>query len=206
MATLDSLVSRCLQEAPGLPKSSALSVVRRVAREFFIETGAWKKEVPYSLPIDTAIVDLSGVLSAGTTISNVIAIHKGLTPLREIPLSQLVKIKASSVNYNEPRFYAKNIQTIEVYPSVSVVTELTFLVNLTLTADSNYIDDDVELNFRDAIVFGALFNLLMQKNKPWSDPQGSMDYRQRYFSLKSIAKTESISEHNTARFEIPRIA
>jgi len=184
-----------MQEAPGLPSPVALSTAQSVARVFLKDTGVWTKKLTVPLLANNTVLDFSALLTAGEEVSRIVSmVYDGrLIPEKDID-AFLTHVNRTQSTAKTPYIFTQNQNVFEVYPAPDSNINLLCTVELTTTLDSNYIDDAVEERVREGIVSGALYRLLRQDGKPWTNKQGSMEYREVYYNETLRAKTKLLPQ------------
>lgn len=207
MATFESLINRVKQECPSLPTVTALEALREAVREFLRDSTAWRKEINYTLPIGETILDLSSVLPADSEVLRINFGYCDNNPIYKIDANQLLRAKNFSASLNDkPKYYLKNLKTIELFPAASVEVELNLNVTLISTRNADSIDDDLQDEWKKGFEAAAFFNLMMQHKKPWTNTELAAFYRERYLSYLNTAKGEAITSDNAAKTVITPFA
>ena len=179
MATYDSLIKEVLPYVPGCPDTLVITHLRAAT----IETCEKSKAYVYDLdPIST----VSGVFEydfdqpTGTDVHQILwMIHDGddLDPVspRSLELNFPDWRNRSSVS----RVYLqKSPDTFWIIPvpSASKTEAIRLSVALKPTRTSSSISTDFSTDYRDAIIYGALYRLLRIPSKDWSDAAAANDY------------------------------
>ncbi|TQV82859.1 hypothetical protein [Aliikangiella coralliicola] len=193
MASFDSLVLRVKQECPSLMDITATSAVRDAVREFLRSTEVWQTEIEYTLPGNTAFLDLSTLLPTDAEVMRISSAFAAGIPLRKATPDTLLKAKNRFVSSSTPRLILQRLLTFEVFPVNSVATEIKLNVILRPSKSSNYIDDAVLDEWEEGFAAATLFKLMMQPKKPWTNPESASFYRGRYFTNLSQAKGQALT-------------
>jgi hypothetical protein len=179
MATYDSLVKEILPYVPGCPDSLVINHLRAAT----IETCEKSKAYVHDLdPLSTVagVFEYDFGQPTGTDVHQILwMIHAGndLDPIspRSLELNFPDWRNRSSI----PRVYLQkspDIFWVIPVPSGSSTDAIRLSVALKPTRSSNSINTDFSTDYRDAIIYGALYRLLRIPSKDWSDPAAASDY------------------------------
>jgi hypothetical protein len=179
MATYDSLVKEVLPYVPGCPDSLVINHLRAATIEACEKSKAYVQDLD---PISTVagVFEYDFDQPTGTDVHRILwMIHAGddLDPIspRSLELNFPDWRNRSSI----PRVYLqKNPDTFWLVPvPTSASTDAVVLsVALKPTRSSNNISTDFSTDYRDAIIYGALYRLLRIPAKDWSDSTAASDY------------------------------
>ena len=179
MATFDSLIKEVLPYVPGCPDTLVKTHLRAATIE------ACEKSQAYLHYLDT-IITVADVYEydfsqpTGTDVHQILwMIHDGndLDPIS--PRSLELNFPDWRNRSSLPKVYLqKTPDTFWVVPvpSSSKTNAIRLSVALKPTRTSNNINTDFSTDYRDAIIYGALYRLLRIPSKDWSDPVASSDY------------------------------
>ncbi len=155
-------------EVPGAPRFAVQNAIRAAAREFFVESRAWRHPFcvnPFcpvihpSLPHDTFLVEAVNVSVDG----------------RELPSGSFGMDNGNGITF------AEGVRGREATGVLAVAP----------TADADELPDRLGNEFRDALVFGALARLMRVPGSEWTDPQRSGYYSMEFEEAKIRAATRA---------------
>ena len=179
MATFESLIKEVLPYVPTCPDKVVESNLRSSTIEFCEKTRA------YTLDLDP-VSTVSGVYEydfgqpTGTSVHSILwAIHDGndLDPIS--PRSLELNYPDWRDRTSTPQIYLQKSPTLfwlVPVPSGSTINAINMAVALKPTRSSNNIDSAFANDYRDGILFGALYRLLRIPSREWSDARAAMDY------------------------------
>ena len=183
MATYDSLVKEILPYVPGCPDSLVINHLRAATIEACEKSQAYVYDLdPVSTVADIYEYDFGQPV--GTQVHQILwMIHDGndLDPIspRSLELNFPDWRNRSSI----PRVYLQKTPDtfwLVPVPSSSKTNAINLSVALKPTRTSNNINTTFSTDYRDAIIYGALFRLLRIPSKDWSDASAANDYYQLF--------------------------
>lgn len=179
MASFDSLVKEIIPYVPGCPDSVIESNLRAATIEFCGKTKAYVKDLD-SISTVSGTYEYEFDQPVGTSVHSILwMIHDGddLDPIS--PRSLELNFPDWRDRSGIPRVYLqKNADTfwITPVPNASTTNGLFLSVALKPTRTASNIDTNFSNDYRDGLLFGALYRLLRIPAKDWSDPAASADY------------------------------
>ncbi|QDP46079.1 MAG: hypothetical protein Tp172DCM1112201_10 [Prokaryotic dsDNA virus sp.] len=179
MATFASLVKEVLPYVPECPDSLVADNIRSATIDLCERTKAYKFDLD---PIST----ISGVYEYDFDQPSGTDVHQILYMVYDGKDMDPISPRSLELNYPDWRdrtgqpyvYLQKSPDTFWVVPvpSASKTSSLIMGVALKPTRTSNNIDTDFANNYRDGIIYGALYRLLRMPNKAWSDINAAQEY------------------------------
>lgn len=184
MATvkLERFLDEIMPDLPGCDLPIALHAIRNSAIEFCERTGVIKTELDTQrLNANERIVDIDspGSLIQVLKVMSAKVNGKSITPMTEDDLDKWDanwRIKTGTVYH-----YTQHNPTqliLAFTPSEISLLDLTVITAPSTTA--NAVDDLLFNRFKESIGYGAKYKLKAMRNKPWSDPEGSIYYKNQF--------------------------
>lgn len=148
MADLKDLKLEVQQVVQGCPDPVIYQAINQAARRFCRGSGAWSlTETVY--------------LAAGRTKTDV-PTQNG---------ADVVSLISVTKNDKMATAWTDDLETLEFQAAPSITTAYEVKVSLAPSRGKYTIGDNVLANWGEDIAHGAIALLLMQKNRPWHDPQ-----------------------------------
>tara|TARA_B100000427_G_scaffold329587_1_gene346461 strand:- start:15691 stop:16371 length:681 start_codon:yes stop_codon:yes gene_type:complete len=179
VATFASLVKEVLPYVPECPDSLVADNIRSATIDLCERTKAYKFDLD---PIST----ISGVYEYDFDQPSGTDVHQILYMVYDGKDMDPISPRSLELNYPDWRdrtgqpyvYLQKSPDTFWVVPvpSASKTSSLIMGVALKPTRTSNNIDTDFANNYRDGIIYGALYRLLRMPNKAWSDINAAQEY------------------------------
>lgn len=156
-------------EAHGAPDFVIERAIRESAIEFCVKTDAYRLE-PETVQIIAGIDEYDLTIPNGTELNHIIDIYRNRETLRPVSYSRLLEVQGDGTQKAKPRYYAQRDNTVfYVAPVPSEKESLKVLYSVKPTSSSTTIPDTIGLEYREAIVHGAIFRLQMMSDQPWSN-------------------------------------
>lgn len=180
-------------QCPGLQLDYALHRIRDAAIDFCTRTWAYKYDITGVMVADTPTYSLTP--PAGTEITGIVLVksQRSLTgDEMETPKVHARAAKTAAVAPSD----VPTKQVMYRYDEVTFVPTpdgaYTFTVEVALrpTASSTDIDSDVFIKYRMGIAAGALYRLMSEPNKPWTNSAGAASNLTTYAQAVRDAKVE----------------
>tara|TARA_Y100001937_G_scaffold126894_1_gene197401 strand:+ start:667 stop:1350 length:684 start_codon:yes stop_codon:yes gene_type:complete len=180
VATFDSLVKDVLPYVPGCPDTLVETNLRSSTIELCEKSKAYKVELD-------VITSISGVFEYEFDQPTGTDVHQILWMTYDGEDMDPTSPRSLELNYPDWRdrtgtpevFLQISPDLFYVAPVPSSTKTNGFRVSVALkpSRSSNNIDTDFSTDYRDGIIFGALWRLLRIPAREWSDPRAAADYR-----------------------------
>ena len=181
MASFESFMKDVLPYVPGCPDTVVENALRSSTIELCEKAAVYTKELD---PITTVagIYEYEFGQPTGTKVDKIIwGIYDG-KDLEAITPRMLESRKPKwreSNNTSTPEYFLQ--QSPDLFwlipvPDTTKASGIIMNVSLKPSRSSNNILTQVADDYRDGIIFGALWRLLRMPQRDWSDPQAAMDY------------------------------
>ena len=176
----DELLRRVQQQCSGTEDVNVLPALRRATRLFFQRTEVWQYQLdPIDLVADTKDYTLSPDRDA--IILRVIEVRL---------LSDEEIASGYEGNITPGQFYTftpPDVLTLndQITPRSNVTDGLVVKVVLMPNLEPGEVDEVMFNRYGEGIIAKAIYDLKGEAGKPWSDPQGRMDFKFEY--LRGIA-------------------
>lgn len=193
---MDEIRRECLEA----PFATIESEARASAIEFCYQSRAWTEKRLVEVEAGEQQVRLRP--SQEGRVEQVLAatLVSGTCPR---PLRMVVDRKHMTDRTGEPVYYSEGRRgpnpVMNLWPVPDKPVELELFVALVPQRQSRSIPDHISEVWHDAIVCGALARLLMQSNKPWTDPQKSTYYREKFAAAVREARHKTAFDNWTPR-------
>lgn len=179
-------------EVPGCPGAMIDLAVLRVARDLCERTRIWKEDAE-TAPVIATLPDFDLDLPANTDLVSVdyVAYNSDeLAPATEAEL--LLSIPGWRTETGTPLRYIPDFrtETVRLYP-IPTVTDgdaIEYQTRLKPSIDATELADFMFEQCFEALVDGALAELLAKNGKPWSNPDEAQRRRQLYESAIAVAR------------------
>lgn len=191
MATIDSFLPLVMIEVPQCPEPVATAAIRSALIQLCDEALIWQEVVdPFVTEDGEAEYDIDAPSGARTsTIIRVELDGRHIAPKNEDRLAMrsydFLSRKHKPVSYYQP-----NPDVIRFYP----VPDGQYTVNMTLSyapkRTGNSVPDYIFEQYLEVVKCGALFRLMTQPAKPWTQPNLGMKYGQMFSYGIDSARTE----------------
>jgi hypothetical protein len=209
--TFSSLRGDILRHAPEVPIVLVVDTLREAAREFFTKSKAWREthsvdlvdgQSTYNFTDET--INTSFPNTAGTPDADIVAWYDPvvddsiyLTKLTSPQLRRSVPYSSSGLsNYSNPTNTSITIYGIPGAAQAGLELSATLALTVSRTATGVASDRMVDL-YKDAIVQGALYRLMMMPRQPWSDPRMAGVYEALFRESILDADNRAQSEYST---------
>tara|TARA_R110002012_G_scaffold74771_1_gene189408 strand:+ start:708 stop:1382 length:675 start_codon:yes stop_codon:yes gene_type:complete len=177
MASYTSLVKEILPYVPMCPDSLVEQHLRAATIEFCERSKAYILDMD---PFNT----ISGVYEYDFDIPVGTEVHQVLLMTHDGNDMDPISPRSLELNYpdwrdktGQPHVYLqKTPTTFWIVPVPSGSKQVIASVALKPTRTSNNIDTTISNQYRDAIIYGALYRLLRMPNKEWTDIGASQEY------------------------------
>lgn len=200
MISYDSLADEVSQELPGVPRVSVVSMLARVAHDFFSRSGIWKEAVTISTVASQNSYALpSTVGTVPVRTRDVLSVSRSIGRLNKVTRDQFEVWQNGSPQEGSPTRYLTNQSNLLVHPTPKGAEDLTVLVSVYPTLSATELEDEFIHEHRQALIDGAKYRLMIQKGKPWSDPEQAMYYRQQYVEATVEASGRAITDNGAKK-------
>lgn len=168
-----------LSEAPGCPEFTAERAIRDACIDFCARTDLYKAEI-LTLVVSAGITDYEIDAPTGAEPNHIKAVLRKGRPLTASTYEE-VFMRNESSDRSPPQVYAQyDNRNLLLGPKPSERESLKVIYTLKPTQTSTSIPDTIGLEWRDALVSGALFRLQMMAGQPWMNPGGAQANNQIY--------------------------
>ena len=198
MAQLDDLLPEISPEAPGAPEPSIIIAARNAVIEFCEKSLYWAAQAdPVDIEAGVHTYDLDSPESDSIVAGVLLASHDG-TPLDRVSEDQLdldwpsyqnkyrdvlrygLSEPWRQVTATKPCMYLcptpREIRLVGI-PEASLTGGLTMKVGVKPNPQSEEFGEVLYEDYHEALAWGALYRLLMQPSKAWSNPQAATTYK-----------------------------
>lgn len=188
MSYIQAIVNEVTPAAPGAIQPVVERAIRTAAIEFFRDSTAWRHTAEYGVVIEgQRSVGFS--LPIGTSIVRVYWARFDNKDLRAVSLRWI----ARDDRRGEPEEYAVVTGTgeIQLYPiplAMNANPGITSYMAVMPGFDTDDIPDVLVDRYRNALVQGAIRNLLIVPGSPWSDPALAQSYAYMFENEKAVAR------------------
>lgn len=174
-----------LSEVPGCPEFTAERAIRDACIDFCARTDIYRAEVQ-TLIVSAGITEYELDAPTGTEPNHVKGILRAGRPLTASTYEDVITlIELSDRSY--PQVYAQyDNANLLIGPKPAERETLKVLYTLKPTQSSTSIPDTIGLEWREALVSGALFRLQMMSGQPWLNPNAANANAQIY--ERAVAK------------------
>ena len=177
MATYSSLVKEVLPYVPMCPDTLVEQNIRAAAIEFCERSKA------YILDMDP-FTTISGVYEYDFEIPSGTEVHQILYMTEDGNDMDPISPRSLELNYPDWRdrtgnphvYLQKTPTTFWVVPVPSGARQVIVSVALKPSRTSNNIDTTISNQYRDAIIYGALYRLLRMPSREWTDVNAAREY------------------------------
>ena len=177
MAAYSSLVKEVLPYVPMCPDTLVEQNIRAAAIEFCERSKA------YILDMDP-FTTISGVYEYDFEIPSGTEVHQILYMTEDGNDMDPISPRSLELNYPDWRdrtgnphvYLQKTPTTFWVVPVPSGSRQVIVSVALTPSRTSNNIDTTISNQYRDAIIYGALYRLLRMPSREWTDVNAAREY------------------------------
>ena len=183
MATYSSLVKEILPYVPLCPDSLVEQHIRSATIEFCERSKAYILDMD---PFNTT----AGVYEYDFDIPVATEVHQVLYMTHDGNDMDPISPRSLELNYPDWRnrtgnphvYLQKSASLFWIVPVPSGTKEVIASVALKPTRTSNNIDSTISNQYRDAIIYGALYRLLRMPNREWTDVGASREYLAQFNS------------------------
>lgn len=196
--TYASIVPDVLIYANGCPAPTITDVVAKTANDFFYQTLAYRVWTStFDLTISTTNYDLNARCPADTEVAQVLALKCQGLPVNEVTHEEFFMLdpKWPSLTGSNAQYYTivDNKDSFNIIPSPEATVSGAFnlLLAVTPTLTATQMEETPFLEWKDAIVAGALARLLAMPERPWSDPKRAVEAQRLYVSEIVAAKAQA---------------
>lgn len=179
-----SMIGSLLVEAKGCSNLLAIDKLREATIEFCRRTQRYRKSFTTTSVADSGKYSITSFLPVGTKLWDVLNVtYDSSEPL---PYRSLDKLNAEtpdwSVDSGTPELYTMedfSSFTLVDKPSASAVT-IGFTLALLPSQDATAIDDDIAEQYRETLLSGAKYRLLLMNGQDWSNPNLAAVYKRDF--------------------------
>lgn len=183
MATYSSLVKEILPYVPLCPDSLVEQHIRSATIEFCERSKAYILDMD---PFNTT----AGVYEYDFDIPVATEVHQVLYMTHDGNDMDPISPRSLELNYPDWRnrtgnphvYLQKSASLFWIVPVPSGTKEVIASVALKPTRTSNNIDSTISNQYRDAIIYGALYRLLRMPNREWTDVGAAREYLAQFNS------------------------
>lgn len=169
----------------GMFEPQEIAAIRRAAIEFFRKTMAWQYDADAQAMV-SGVREYDVEPLPGSDVVEVMAVSVGGIDLSAQTLSSIAAFdKNWRTSTGVPRWFM-HLDVVQIVPTPISSGELNMLLALTPAANADGMPDALRCH-EDAIVHGALRDLMMQPNQEWSNPQLG-DWHGQQFSSAILAE------------------
>jgi len=171
----DGCVVDLIPFVPGCPDGLILNEVRSAAIELCKLTDVYQETLAPIQMVEgqsTYLLDLP----IGTVLEKILTVTSGGRELEPTSFS-LVASRMPNRGLSQPTHYLKDDgNRISLFPSPDDSSEFTIRAVLRPATTSNGIKSTVLDDYKEAILYGALYRLLRHPAKEWGDPNAAREY------------------------------
>lgn len=186
-ASFDEWLPHILPHVPGCPEMVAVQEIRNAAIRLCADSTVWREDIPAGdLVADTP--EYLIIPPGGTEIVNIHYVYLDGDPIEAATAEQL-----DSTDYGwrdiasgtPTKFFVPTPGRFKFNrsPESTITDGLTVRVSLKPSVGSSQVGQIIWRDFREALERGALRNLMIMPDKPWSNPDLA-DYHGRYFTFQ----------------------
>lgn len=202
MATLDTLLTRVLDEQPTVPKALALRALSDSTKEFFTRAHRWIDFMPVQGREGSNVVEL--LPDSGLQVVSVKDVRIGV--VRVDPVSpELTRLRPTTPGPGPAlAFTQMSPEFITLSQTLAEDTDLTIEAALTLQLGRTdaTVPDALLDAYGEAIAHGAKMRLLQQSNQPWTNPEASGMHAVQYYTQINRAKAGTFDTLGEAEVKI----
>jgi hypothetical protein len=179
MASFESFMKDVLPYVPGCPDTVVENALRSSSIELCEKAAVYTRELD---PIGTVagIHEYEFGQPVGTKVDKILwAIHDGKDLEAISPRGLESQNPKWRDNTSTPRHFLQqspDLFWLVPVPDTTLSNAVVMNVSLKPSRGSNNISTQIADNYRDGIVFGALYRLLRMPARDWSDPMAAADY------------------------------
>jgi len=179
MASFDSIMKDVLPYVPGCPDTVVENSLRSSSIELCEKASVYTKELD---PISTVsgIYEYEFGQPAGTKVDKIVwAIYNGEDLEAITPRGLEGQNPKWRDNQSTPKHFiqqSSDLFWLVPIPDTSLTNGIILNVALKPSRTSNNIANEIADDYRDAIIYGALYRLLRMPAKDWTDPIAAADY------------------------------
>lgn len=187
----DALIESVKQECPSMINITAAKYVREAVREFLLETEAWRVKVNFNLYPDENYLSFDHLTPINSEVVRLSSVFANDVELEKRSFKEVGGLKISNLFKGLPRYFSQKLTSFEVFPAPNERVSITADAVLIPEKNANIVHTEVYELFEYAFKAGALFKLMSQVGKPWSNPQRAEHYRERFSTAISREKVKS---------------
>lgn len=190
-----------LPEVLGCPEFTAERAIRDTCIDFCARTNLYRADVLTIVAVPN-VTDYELDAPTGTEANHVTAILRNGRPLTAVPYEDaFMRIEVS--DRSPPQYYAQyDNNNLLIGPKPAERENLKAIYTLKPTQRSTSIPDTIGLEWREAIVSGALFRLQMMSGQPWLDGASASANAQIYERAIGAAIRQSKYGHGGASLTV----
>ena len=181
MASFESFMKDVLPYVPGCPDTVVENALRSSSIELCEKAAVYTKELD---PISTVagIYEYEFNQPAGTKVDKIIWVMYDGKDLEAVTPRGLESRKPKwrdANNTSTPEYFIQqspDLFWLVPVPDTTKSGGIIMNVSLKPSRSSNNIATEIADDYRDGIIFGALYRLLRMPSRDWSDPQAAVDY------------------------------
>jgi hypothetical protein len=174
--TLDDLLPRLLVDVPSCPDFTAKLALVDAAIAFCEKTNAWNEiQDPFTLIDGQDIYDID--VPTDAQVARVMSVWSATRPLIPKTMAQITALMPNwqSAVGSAPLYFNSSTSSTQVRvfpkPMQALRAPLTPRVAYKPTLAATTLDDQLVNDYLQPLLIGAKSLLMLQRNKPWSDPQ-----------------------------------
>ena len=196
MASFESFMKDVLPYVPGCPDTVVENALRSSSIELCEKAAVYTKELD---PISTVagIYEYEFGQPTGTKVDKVIwGIYDGkdLEAITPRALESRKPKWRDSSNTGTPEYFLQqspDLFWLVPVPDTSLTNGIILNVSLKPSRSSNNIATEIADDYRDGIIFGALYRLLRMPARDWTDPNAARDYAGLFASTVQEAEIKA---------------
>lgn len=190
----------------GCPDPMIVQALRQAAREFSEYTRDYRETLSVTLAADTATYDVGAMVSEGAMFLRIERV------IRNSDGEPVTPFKAADYDVDRPGWeietgpavcsytLADPVGVVRVYPipDDDIDDTLSVTVSLMPTISASTILDRFGNQHAEYLGYGAAGILMLQPQKPWSNPQGGAFYAGKFAERMSQVRNRVLRDHTTA--------
>lgn len=194
----------------GCPDPMIVQALRQAAREFSEYTRDYREILSVTLIADTATYDLGALVPEGTMF---LRIERAVRTSDGEPINPF---KVADFDRDGPGWETETAQVVDAYtlsdpsgvmrvypiPDADIDDTMRVTVSLMPTITASTILDRFGNQHAEYLGYGAAGILMLQPQKPWSNPQGGAFYAGKFAERMSQVRNRVLRDHTTAKSRV----
>lgn len=216
MALIDDFLPEVSPEVPGCPLPSITIAIRNSLIEFCKDSLYWAVDLdPINIEAGVHTYDLDSPETDSNIAGVLVASHDGVPldqvseDLLDLNWPQYLNLYKNVLRYGisdpwrtvtstKPCLYLlpnpRQIRLVGI-PETSLANGLTIKAGIKPDPTAEEVGDIIYEDYHEAIAHGALYRLLMQNGKKWTDKKSAADYKMLFEDAIAEAKGKRLASH-----------